>query len=73
MFMMAMLLVLLHTTIWSGFLGIRWTELTWMSPPAAFEPSDLNVLMHSTVFTFQILTVPSEEPLNYWRYLSVRS
>ena len=63
MFMMAMVFVRLHTTMLSGFLGSRCTLLTWMSPPAAELPSDLNVLMHSEVLVFQILTVPSEEPL----------
>ena len=64
MFMMAMVLVLLHTMTRSGFFGVMCTLLTWMSPPAADEPRDLNVFRHSVVLVFQILTVPSEEPLN---------
>ncbi len=63
MFMIAIVLVLLHTTMWSGFFGNRCTLLTWMSPPAVELPRDLNVLMHSLVFVFHIFTVPSEEPL----------
>ena len=42
MFMMTTLLVRLHTTIWSMFLGITCTLLMWTSPPAA-PPRDLNV------------------------------
>ena len=53
----------LHTTMLSGLFGKRWTLLTWMSPPAALLPRDLNVLRHSVVLVFQILTVPSEEAL----------
>ena len=63
MFMMTTLLVLLHTTIWSMFLGITWTLLMWTSPPAA-PPRLLNVFWHSVVLVFHTFTVPSLEALN---------
>ena len=48
----------------SGFFGSKCTLLTLTLPPAAEPPNDLNVLRHSVVFVFQILTVPSDEALN---------
>ena len=62
MFMMTTVLVLLHTTIWSMFLGITWTELMWTSPPEV-PPKDLKVFWHSVVLVFQTLTVPSDDAL----------
>lgn len=53
MFMMTTVLDRLHTTKCSGFLGSWITLLTVMSVPAEV-PRDLNVLVHSVVFTFQI-------------------
>lgn len=53
MFMMTIVLERLQTTKCSGFLGSRMTLLTVMSVPAEV-PKDLNVLVHSVVFTFQI-------------------
>ncbi len=52
MFMMTTVLDRLHTTKCSGFLGSRITLLTVMSVTADV-PKDLNVLVHSEVFTFQ--------------------
>ena len=51
MFMMTTVLERLQTTKCSGFLGSRATLFTVMSLPADV-PRDLNVLVHSEVFTF---------------------
>lgn len=53
MFIMTTVLDRLHTTKCSGFLGSKATLFTVMSVPAEV-PRDLNVLVHSVVFTFQI-------------------
>lgn len=62
--MITTVFVRLHTTMLSGFFGSKCTLLTLTLPPAAEPPNDLNVLRHSVVFVFQILTVPSDEALN---------
>ena len=64
-FMMTTVFVRLQTTILSGFFGSRCTEFTLTLPPAD-APIDLKVLIHSVVFTFQTLTVPSDEALINW-------
>jgi len=61
MFMMTTVLDRLHTTKCSGFLGSRMTLLTVMSVPAEV-PRDLNVLVHSEVFTFQIWQKENTKP-----------
>ena len=65
MFIITTVLVLLHTTILSGFFGSKWTELTLTLPPAE-APIDLNVFKHSVVLVFHSLTVPSLEALISW-------
>ena len=66
MFMMTTVLVLLHTTILSGFFGNKCTELTLTLPPAE-APMDLKVFKHSVVLLFQTLTVPSElAEISWW-------
>ena len=64
-FIMTTVFVRLQTTMLSGFLGNKWTELTLTLPPAE-APIDLNVLIHSVVFVFQTFTVPSDEALINW-------
>jgi len=52
--------VLLQTTMWSVFLGNKWTELTDASPPLK-GGGGLKVCKQSVVFASQTLTVQSLE------------
>ena len=62
MFIITTVLVLLQTTMLSGFFGNKCTELTLTLPPAE-APIDLKVLRHSVVLVFHNFTVPSLEAL----------
>lgn len=57
-FIITTVLERLQTTKCSGFLGSKRTALT-----ANSLPSVLKVAVHSVVFSDQIFTVPSDEPL----------
>ena len=52
MFIMAMVLLLLHTMNWSGCFGNRWIE--WMVTSISVPDDGLNVLVHSVDLEFQI-------------------
>ena len=58
--MMTTVLLLLQTTKCSGFFGKRMTELT-----ASSLPNALKVETHSVVFSDHILTLPSDEALEF--------
>ena len=67
MFIIVTVFDLLQTIIWSGFFGKIWTEYTAKSTAAA-PGRDLNVDVHSVVFTDQTFTVPSDEALQFQTY-----